>query len=241
MSGSVEGAGFVRAWRSPLAWLVLLATFAASLSLDLWSKYWSFEHVASEPVALTPGLLVEDPDYRLPWHPGIEVVPPDLLDFHLVLNRGAVFGIGQHRRGVFIALTVVAIVAGLSVFAGWTDRRSRLSHVAIGLVLAGGVGNLYDRFVYGAVRDFLHMLPRRHLPFDLSWPGGSTELFPWVFNVADVLLLAGMSLLMIQAFRADRAAAKALRDASQAEGGGNRSSGPSVSGNASSGTAADSS
>ncbi|MGA1017800.1 MAG: signal peptidase II [Phycisphaerales bacterium] len=227
----------VRAWRCPLAGLVLCSTFAAGLSFDLWTKYWSFENVAPEPVALTPGLLVENPDYRLPWHPGVEVVPPDLLDFHLVLNRGAVFGIGQHRRGVFIALTVVAVVAGLAVFAGWTDRRSRLSHVAIGLVLAGGVGNLYDRFLYGAVRDFLHMLPRRHLPFDLAWPGGSTELFPWVFNVADVLLLAGMALLMFQAYRADRSAAREARESGVAS----RSSGPSVSGNSSSGRASDSS
>jgi len=238
---SPEGAGLVRdarAWRSPVAWLVLLCTFAAGLSFDLWTKYWSFEHVAPEPVVLTPGQLVEDPDYRLPWHPGVEVVPPDLLDFHLVLNRGAVFGIGQHRRGVFIVLTVVAVCAGLAVFAGWTDRRGRLSHIAIGLVLAGGVGNLYDRYLYGAVRDFLHMLPRRHLPFDLSWPGGSTELIPWVFNVADVLLLAGMALLMIQAFRADRAAARA---AAQESGGASRSSIPSDSGKVSSGRASDSS
>lgn len=228
----------VRAWRSPAAWLLLLLTFGLGLTLDLWSKAWSFEHVAPEPVELSPGQLVADPDYRLPWHPGIEVLSPDLLDFHLVLNRGAVFGIGQHRRGAFVALTILAVVAGLAVFAYWTDRRARLSHFAIGLVLAGGVGNLYDRIVFGAVRDFLHMLPRRHLPFELSWPGGSTELFPWVFNVADMLLLAGMGLLMIQAFRADRAAA---RVADQTSGGGERSSGPSESGSSSSGRAKDSS
>lgn len=198
------GCSHVRAWRSPIAWMILLGTFFAGFAFDLWTKYWSFEHVAGEPVVLVPGQLVDDPDYRLPWHPGVRVVQPDLLDFHLVLNQGAVFGIGQQRRVAFIGLTVVAIAAGLAVFARWTDRRAHLSHVAIGLILAGGIGNLYDRVVYGAVRDFLHLFPRRDLPFGLHWPGGSSEIFPWVFNVADVLLLVGMGLLMIQAARADR-------------------------------------
>ena len=203
--GASSSATLVRAWRSPVAWIVLLVTFASGFAFDLWTKYWSFEHVAGEPVTLVPGQLVDDPDYRLPWHPGVQVLQPDLLDFHLVLNQGAVFGIGQQRRAAFIGLTVLAIAAGLAVFARWTDRKAHLSHVAIGLILAGGIGNLYDRVVYGAVRDFLHLFPRRDLPFGLHWPGGSSEIFPWVFNVADVLLLVGMGLLMIQAARADRA------------------------------------
>ena len=56
----------------------------------------------------------------------------------------------------------------------------------------------------GAVRDFLHMMPRWELPLGLSWPGGTTEVFPWVFNVADALLLLGMALLLIHVHVADR-------------------------------------
>jgi lipoprotein signal peptidase len=68
--------------------------------------------------------------------------------------------------------------------------------VAIGLILAGGLGNLCDRIFYGAVRDFMHMLPGWQLPNGWMWPGNATsDVFPWVFNVADVLLLAGMALL----------------------------------------------
>ncbi|MFM7806791.1 MAG: signal peptidase II [Planctomycetota bacterium] len=80
-------------------------------------------------------------------------------------------------------------------------RRARWAHVGIALVLAGGLGNLHDRLAFGAVRDFLHMTPRWHLPFGFRWPGGSDELFPWVFNVADVLLLAGMAVLLLTANR----------------------------------------
>jgi lipoprotein signal peptidase len=45
------------------------------------------------------------------------------------------------------------------------------------------------------------MTPRWHLPWSLRWPGGSDELFPWVFNVADMLLLAGMAILLLTANR----------------------------------------
>jgi signal peptidase II len=81
----------------------------------------------------------------------------------------------------------------------------RAAHVAIGLILAGGIGNLYDRFFYGAVRDFLHMLPGWSLPSGWKWPGNSTsDVFPWVFNVADVMLLVGMALYIVVSFREDR-------------------------------------
>ena len=104
----------------------------------------------------------------------------------------------------FVVFTMLAIGVALAVFGWWTRAKSSLAHVGIALILAGGIGNLYDRVSVGAVRDFLHMLPRRELPLGLSWPGGSTEIFPWVFNVADVELLAGMTLLLIHAHLVDR-------------------------------------
>jgi lipoprotein signal peptidase len=55
--------------------------------------------------------------------------------------------------------------------------------VALGLILGGTVGNLYDRIVFGGVRDFLYFYW-----FD----------FP-VFNVADSCLVVGASLLLLQA------------------------------------------
>jgi lipoprotein signal peptidase len=72
---------------------------------------------------------------------------------------------------------------------------------------------MVDRVSVGAVRDFLHLFPRRELPFGLSWPGGSDEWFPWVFNVADMELIAGMLLLMYAVHRNERRAAKAAAGA----------------------------
>lgn len=187
----------IPAWRSLSAWCVLLVVFAVAVSLDLWSKEWAFRSVASQPVVLNYEQVANNPSYGLPWHPGVTAIAPDLLDFHLVLNHGAVFGIGQGRGPLFIAFTVLAVCTALWVFGKHTSSRSHLSHIGLALVLAGGIGNMYDRIAVGAVRDFLHLFPHRELPWGLHWPGGSNEWFPWVFNIADSELIAGMLLLML--------------------------------------------
>ena len=199
----------MRAWRSARAWAVLLGTFAIALALDLWTKDWAFRTVADRPVTLRYEDVAGNPSYSLPWHAGVRAVPPDLLDFRLVLNHGAVFGIGQGRGALFIAFTVLAVGTALWVFGRHTSSRSHMSHVGLALVLAGGIGNMVDRVSVGAVRDFLHLFPRRELPFGLHWPGGSDEWFPWVFNVADMELIAGMCLLMLAVHLSDRRAARA--------------------------------
>ena len=175
------------------------------LTADLLSKSWSFRNVADVPVVLDQSRLLEDPFFNpIPRHESKSILPWDLLHLQLVINRGAVFGLGSDKRIFFIVFTIVAIVAGLFVFCRFTQQRHRLAHIALGLILAGGLGNLYDRIMYGVVRDFLHMLPEWNLPFSWRWPGGAPSIFPWVFNVADVLLLIGIGLLMIHINRVER-------------------------------------
>ena len=197
------------AWRSPRAWFILILVVVVGLTADLVSKDWAFRTVAGNPVILDYEEVVSGRG-QVPFHEGVRAVPPDLLDFRLVLNRGAVFGIGQGQRFAFVMFTMVAIVVAISVFGWWTRSRAVVAHVAIGLILAGGLGNLYDRLMIGAVRDFLNLLPRRDLPFGISWPQGDTHVFPWVFNIADVELLVGMSLLLIYVHLSDRKARKDL-------------------------------
>lgn len=195
----------VPAWRSPRAWIIMLLVVGLGLAADLISKDWAFETVAGDPVVLDYEDVVSG-KAQVPYHNGVRALSPDLLDFRLVLNRGAVFGIGQGQRFAFVAFTLVAIGVAVVVFGWWTRSKAVMAHVAIGLILAGGLGNLYDRLMIGAVRDFLNMLPRRDLPFGISWPQGGTNIFPWVFNIADVELLAGMSLLLIYVHLSDRKA-----------------------------------
>ena len=95
--------------------------------------------------------------------------------------------------------TIIALLIAGWIVAKNTTKGSTIAQIGLGLVLGGGLGNLYDRIFIGRVRDFMHMFPDRHLPF--SWPGGSNEWFPWIFNVGDVLLLTGMGLLMIYYWR----------------------------------------
>jgi signal peptidase II len=194
-----------RALHAPKAWLTLLIVLGAGLTLDLWSKDWSFQNVAHEPVVLDRAQIVADPFLnQIPPHEPM-VVLPRVLNFQLVQNRGAVFGIGADQRFFFIVFTVTALLAGLWIFARRTTSSTTLAHMGLGFILAGGLGNLHDRIAFAAVRDFVHALPGWSMPFGWTWPGGSTELFPWVFNFADVMLLLGVLLLMVHINRVERA------------------------------------
>ena len=194
-----------RTWTSPTCWLVLLIVVALGFGVDLLTKSWAFETVAHEPVTITRHALLDNPDYNpIPIHESVVVIPGRLLNMHLVLNSGAVFGIGSEQRAFFVVFTVIAVIIAIYIFGWQTRRQSVLAHVGIGLVLAGALGNLWDRLVIGRVRDFLHLFPDRHLPFGWNWFGGGSEVFPWVFNIADVLLLSGMAVLLIHLQLSDR-------------------------------------
>ena len=204
--------GAPRAWQSPRAWIVLLSVLIVGLTLDLGLKHWAFQNVAGVPVLPERGV-------RIPRHEPVTVVP-GVLNLHLVKNDGAVFGIGANKRMFFVVFTLGALAAALVVFARWTTDGATSAHVALGLILAGGLGNLYDRICFGVVRDFLHMIPGWKMPFGIRWWGGSDEIFPWVFNAADVMLLSGMVLLMIYIHRTEKErklAQDAKKQASESE------------------------
>jgi signal peptidase II len=104
------------------------------------------------------------------------------------VNHGALFGfLREHRAMANGIFAVVSILAALAI-AYWGTYRLQANDgiltVALGLILAGTLGNLYDRIVFGGVRDFLHF-------YWFEWP---------VFNVADCCLVSGAALLLIQAF-----------------------------------------
>jgi len=103
------------------------------------------------------------------------------------VNHGALFGIGQNHKGlangVFAAVSVLAAVGIVIWGTRQSTCRERGLMAALGLILGGTIGNLYDRLVFGGVRDFLYF-------YRIEWP---------VFNVADCCLVVGAGLLLVQA------------------------------------------
>ncbi|GAB4386468.1 MAG: hypothetical protein Kow0022_15560 [Phycisphaerales bacterium] len=191
---------------------------AFGLISDLASKSLAFVHVAGIPVGIDREAVLTTSrlDLLIPTHKPV-VVLPGLLEFTLVLNPGAVFGVGAGRRWFFVGFTIVALAFATFIFGLWTRAKDRWAHVAIGLIAAGGLGNLYDRLRFACVRDFIHPLPGVKLPFGLSWPSGSNEVWPYVSNVADLYLIVGIGiLLMINWSKPKHARSKA--DASQSAG-----------------------
>ncbi len=186
------------AWRSPRAWVILLAVTFIGFTADIYTKSVAFQNITSSPVILERDQLLSNPNWTpIPMHQGVVAIPGRILNFRLVLNDGAIFGIGSRQRVFFITFTLIALLIAGWIFGRHTTSKNVIAHIALGLILGGGLGNLYDRIFIGRVRDFMYLFPDRHLPFELSWPGSNSELFPWIFNTGDVLLLTGMGLLMI--------------------------------------------
>jgi len=114
------------------------------------------------------------------------------------VNQGALFGLGgkypflsfltpEQWNNVFTGISLLAALAIVYWCTRSTTIRDRVLCAALGLILAGTLGNLYDRVVFGGVRDFLHF----HWYDRFDWP---------VFNVADCCLVCGAFLLLAQAF-----------------------------------------
>jgi signal peptidase II len=109
------------------------------------------------------------------------------FDLVLAWNVGISFGWFQNdsliAQGVLTAVKAVAVVA----LAIWMARsRTMLATVALGLIIGGAIGNAIDRFAYGAVVDFAL--------FHAEIAGNNYNWY--VFNVADVAIVAGVAALL---------------------------------------------
>jgi signal peptidase II len=119
-------------------------------------------------------------------HRGAVRVTP-FFDLVLAWNVGISFGWFQNDSQIAqISLMVIKAVAVI-VLAIWMARsRTLIATLALGLIIGGAVGNGIDRFAYGAVVDFALF----HLQI-----GGNT--YNWyVFNLADVAIVAGVAALL---------------------------------------------
>src|SRR5262245_37783693 len=119
----------------------------------------------------------------------------DHLTVTRVENSGAFLSAGDSMSKVSkqIFLTLIPIIAMLLGLA-YLFLKPVSKNMLIGLcfVIGGGVGNLFDRLLYGSVTDFLF------IKFGIFQTG--------VFNMADVSIMTGIFIILLQAFiRRDRA------------------------------------
>ena len=116
------------------------------------------------------------------------VLISDFFSLVNVTNTGAAFGSFRGNNPFFIAISSLAlvIVVGLLLRARTPDRWRDLS---LALLLAGIMGNLTDRLLYGHVIDFL--LFDLHIPYAHPWPA---------FNVADSCISVAVVLFIIHSF-----------------------------------------
>ena len=137
--------------------------------------------------------------------------PPVVIPkfFHLVniTNTGAAFESFQNNNAFFIGISCLALLFALILLLGRhkqgaVDRPRSLwlipnfwRDVSLALLLAGVLGNLTDRLLYGHVIDFL--LFDLHVPFAHPWPA---------FNVADSCICIAVIFFVIQSFRHEKKA-----------------------------------
>ena len=181
-------------FRSPLALLLFFGVTIVGVGLDLWSKSEAFTHLMVTMVTVPDPSL---PDGR------VEVISreyefiPKWLHFHVTANQGAVFGMGRGQRWLFVIVSVAAIVVLTSLFS--RSRNRWFYQLLLGMLLAGVLGNMYDRITLGYVRDMIYALPEWKNPLRGYFPNWQT-VFPWIFNVADTLLCVGVFLMIVYSF-----------------------------------------
>lgn len=133
--------------------------------------------------------------YDLPAKGPVRLGP--FFDFVFTRNTGISYGLFQTEGplGQWVLLGLkAAAVAALWV---WLARvHDRLSALSLGLIIGGAAGNAIDRLAYGWVADFVFF----HIS-TANWR------FNWyVFNLADVAIVAGVIGLLYDSLRGDRAA-----------------------------------
>jgi signal peptidase II len=151
-----------------LPWLLLLS--ALVVLADRLTKIWVAAHI--------------------PMGGAIPVIPRVLRITHWT-NDGAAFSLFAETasphvvRGVLVSFSALAALVVLILLVRLGSRFTATT-VALALILAGALGNLHDRILYGSVVDFIEV----HI-FSYHWPD---------FNVADSSVVTGACLLLLGSF-----------------------------------------
>ena len=142
-------------------YLAGIALAAILLWLDRWTKQLSVEHLKGQA--------------------DIELIP-GVLKLHYLENHGAAFGILQNQQWFFVLMTLAILAVLLYVVIRMPKTVHYLPAFLLAFVLiAGALGNFYDRLAQQYVVDFIYF---------------SLIDFP-VFNIADIYVVCGGILLAV--------------------------------------------
>ena len=118
------------------------------------------------------------------------VVIEELLKFKLTYNTGAAFSFLSGKSWAmtfFLILTSITLILILGYFIFNIVKKRKVSKwllIALSLVFSGALGNMIDRILYQKVRDFIFVFY-------------NTQIFPAIFNVADMALVIGVIMICI--------------------------------------------
>jgi len=111
----------------------------------------------------------------------------EYLDFILVFNTGISYGLfsggGDFQKWILISLSILIIIFLLNFIR---NESSIVSKLSISFIIGGALGNVLDRFTYGAVVDFISLHAR-----GFSW---------YIFNIADMFIVIGVILFILSQF-----------------------------------------
>jgi signal peptidase II len=149
--------------------------------------------------------------------------PVDVIDsfwhWRLSMNPGSAFGLfssGGMLSRVVLSLVAIGAVIGMFVMLKKARPDQKILHWALALIAAGAIGNLIDRLYYGVVTDFILWHVGDRVPNGFTWE------HEWpVFNVADIVLVIGVGLMvidMLQDWKLERVKRLRRREKAKAAG-----------------------
>lgn len=160
----------ITAYSSLKAHLRFWPVMAVGLAADLATKLWAVQKLGATATGSSREIVIIERYLRL----------------NLVFNEGAVAGFAAGRTTLLITVSIIAVFFVIWLFAT-SGRRQWATHISLGMLLAGALGNLYDRiFNQGRVIDFIEV--NLHFPPADPWP---------TFNIADIMLCLGVAVLVL--------------------------------------------
>lgn len=147
--------------------LFALAAIGSILLADFYSKRWAIQRLLNDQAVLD----------------GIK----GIFRFRFAWNTGVAFSFLSGRPGIVITFTAL-ILSAAALFLFLPQKEKLADRLCLALIFAGGLGNLTDRILYGAVADFIEFT---FMPFP-------------VFNLADVCVVMGTFLFALRMLISDK-------------------------------------